>query len=120
MEPVKRISEEVDKNKDEIIRLVQELVRIPSFSGDAHGLSRIAQVISGEMSRNGFSIQLIEAEEGLTNVIGKYQGSNNAPWILFNGHTDVVPVQKDEDWIVEPFSAEIKDGRIYRLAASRE
>jgi len=117
MEPVKRISEEVDKNKDEIIRLVQELVRIPSFSGDAHGLSRIAQVISGEMSRNGFSIQLIEAEEGLTNVIGKYQGSNNAPWILFNGHTDVVPVQRDEDWIVEPFSAEIKDGRIYGRGA---
>jgi len=117
MEPVKRISEEVDKNKDEIIRLVQELVRIPSFSGDAQGLSQIAQVISGEMSRTGFSIQLIEAEEGLTNVIGKYQGSNNAPWILFNGHTDVVPVQKDEDWIVEPFSAEIKDGRIYGRGA---
>ena len=117
MEPVKRISEEVDKNKDETVRLVQELVRIPSFSGDAHGLSRIAQVISGEMSRNGFSIQLIEAEEGLTNVIGKYQGSNNAPWILFNGHTDVVPVQRDEDWIVEPFSAEIKDGRIYGRGA---
>ena len=64
MELAKRIAEEVNKNKDEIIRLTQELVRVPSFSGDAQNLSRIAEIISGEMSRDGFTIQLLEAEEG--------------------------------------------------------
>jgi len=107
------ITEEVNKNKDEIIRLAQELIRVPSFSGDAKGLSEISQIISEEMNRTGLSVELIEAEKGLTNVIGKFRGSDTAPWILFNGHTDVVPVQSDRDWIVKPFGAEITDGRIY-------
>ncbi|MBA7674262.1 N-formyl-4-amino-5-aminomethyl-2-methylpyrimidine deformylase [subsurface metagenome] len=117
MELAERITEEVNKNKDEIIRLTQELVRVPSFSGDTQGLSRIAEIVAGEMNKIGLSVQLIEAEKGLTNVIGKFQGSDSAPRILFNGHTDVVPALKDENWIVEPFSAEIKDGRIYGRGA---
>ena len=113
MELVERITEEVNKNKNEIIGLAQELVRVPSFSSDAQGLSQIAQIIAEEMKRVGLTIELTEAEKGLTNVIGTFQGSDTAPCILFNGHTDVVPAQSGGDWIVDPFSAEIKDGRIY-------
>jgi len=117
MKRVERITEEVNRNKNEIIKLAQDLVRVPSFSSDAKGLSAISQIISEEMKKIGFSVELIEVEKGLTNVIGKFRGSATAPWILFNGHTDVVPVPRDEDWIVRPFSAEIKDGRIYGRGA---
>jgi succinyl-diaminopimelate desuccinylase len=113
MELAKLITQEVDKKRDEIIRLTQKLVRVPSLSGDARGLSQIAQIISEEMERTGFSVALIEAEKGLTNVIGTFRGSVDAPCLLFNGHTDVVPAQVGGDWSVEPFSAEIKEGRIY-------
>ncbi len=117
MEQVEQITEEVNRNKNEIIKLAQDLIRVPSFSGDVKGLSEISQIISEEMKKIGLSVELIEAEKGLTNVIGKFRGSDTAPWILFNGHTDVVPVLRDEDWIVPPFSAEIKDGRIYGRGA---
>ena len=117
MELAERITEEVNKNKNEIIQLTQKLVRVPSFSGDAQSLSQIAQIISEEMQRIGFSIELIEAEKGLTNVVGTFRGSASAPCILFNGHTDVVPAQGSGDWVVAPFSAEIKEGRIYGRGA---
>ncbi len=117
MELAQRIAEEVNKNKNEIIRLTQDLIRVPSFSGDAEGLSRISRIVSEEMSEIGLSVESIEAEKGLTNVIGKFKGSDTAPWILFNGHTDVVPAPGSEDWVVEPFSAEVKDGRIYGRGA---
>ena len=117
MELAERISTEVSRNKDAIISLTQELVRVPSFSSDAEGLSAIAHVISEEMKKAGLSVELMEAEKGLTNVIGKYRGSDTAPWILFNGHTDVVPVPSEKDWVSPPFSAEIKDGRIYGRGA---
>ena len=117
MELAKLITEEVDKNKDEIIQLTQKLVRVPSLSGDAQSLSQIAQIISEEMKKTGFSVELIEAEKGLTNVIGTFRGSADAPCLLFNGHTDVVPAQVGRDWTVEPFSAEIKEGRIYGRGA---
>ncbi|MFQ5996787.1 MAG: M20 family metallopeptidase [Dehalococcoidales bacterium] len=117
MELAKRITEEVAKNKEEIIRLTQKLVRVPSYSGDAQSLSQIAQIISEEMKRTGFSVELIEAEKGLPNVVGTFRGSADAPCILFNGHTDVVPAQGGGDWIVEPFSAELKEGRLYGRGA---
>ena len=117
MELAERISTEVSRNKDAIASLTRELVRIPSFSGDAEGLSAMAQVISEEMKKAGLSVELMEAEKGLTNVIGKCRGSDTAPWILFNGHTDVVPVPSEKDWVSPPFGAEIKDGRIYGRGA---
>jgi len=69
------------------------------------------------MEKTGFSVELIEAEKGLTNVIGTFRGSADAPCLLFNGHTDVVPAQSGGDWTVDPFSAEIKEGRIYGRGA---
>jgi len=117
MGKIERITDEVNRNKNEITKLAQDLIRVPSFSGDAKGLSEISKIISKEMNSIGLSVELIEAEKGLTNVIGKFRGSETAPWILFNGHTDVVPVPRDVDWIVSPFSAEIKDGRIYGRGA---
>lgn len=117
MELAKRIIEEVNKNKDQIIQLTQELIRVPSYSSDAKSLSHIAQIISEEMKRMNFSVELIEAEKGLPNVVGTFRGSSSAPCLLFNGHTDVVPAQSGGDWIVDPFSAEIKEGRIYGRGA---
>ncbi len=117
MEIAERINEEVNKNKNEVIELAQKLVRVPSFSGDGKGLSQIAEIISEEMKKNGFSVELIEAEKGLPNVVGTFRGSSGAPCLLFNGHTDVVPAQRGGDWTVDPFSAEIKNDRIYGRGA---
>lgn len=117
MKIAERISKEANKNKNEIIQLAQKLIRVPSFSGDTQGLSRIAAIISEEMKKMGFSVELIEAEKGLTNVIGTFRGSAGAACLLFNGHTDVVPAQSGGDWSVDPFSAEIKEGRIYGRGA---
>jgi len=117
MELAKRIAEEANKSRDEIIELARKLIRVPGYSGDARSLSQIAQIISAEMERMNFSVELIEAEKGLPNVIGTFRGSPDAPCLLFNGHTDVVPAQSGGDWTVEPFGAEIKEGRIYGRGA---
>jgi succinyl-diaminopimelate desuccinylase len=117
MELAKRIVEEANKSRDEIIELTQKLIRVPSYSGDARTLSQIAQIISEEMERMNLSVQLIEAEKGLSNVIGTFRGSADALCLLFNGHTDVVPAQSGGDWTSEPFAAEIKEGRIYGRGA---
>ena len=117
MNRIELINKEVDKNRNKIVKLVQNLVKVPSFSGDKKGLSEITQILSEEMNEIGLSVELIEAEKGLANVIGKFKGSDKAPCILFNGHTDVVPVQNRSKWIVDPFSAEIKNGRIYGRGA---
>ena len=112
-----QIYREAEKRKMELVELVQKLVRIDSPSGDQKSLSEIGEVLAGEMRETGLSVNLIEAEKGLTNVIGRYEGSEDAPRLLFNGHTDVVPVQNREVWEADPFGAEIIDGRIYGRGA---
>ncbi len=118
MNKIRLIEKEVNRNKNRIIGLIQKLVKIPSFSGDKKGLSEIAQILSDEMNKIGLSVEFIEAEKGLPNVVGRFNSTDSSsPWILFNGHTDVVPVQNEEKWIVDPFKAEIKDGKMYGRGA---
>ena len=46
-----------------------------------------------------------------TNVIARIEGSRPGPCVHFNGHIDVVEV--GSGWTVDPFAAEVVDGRIY-------
>lgn len=45
------------------------------------------------------------------NVIGKFKGKSERPNIHFSGHYDVVPA--GTGWTFDPYSATIKDGKIY-------
>jgi succinyl-diaminopimelate desuccinylase len=112
-----KLCREAEKRKEELIELVQKLVRIKSLSGDKKNLSQIGELLACEMRETDLEVDLLEAEEGLTNVVGRHKGSKDAPRILFNGHTDVVPVQNLDVWEVDPFSAEMKNGRIYGRGA---
>jgi len=111
------ITREVDKNRNAIVKLAQELIQVPSVSGDAKNLSEIASIISEELRESGFSVEFIEAEKGLPNVIGTFRGSADAPRLFFNGHVDVVPAQGGGEWVSEPFSAEVREERIYGRGA---
>lgn len=117
MKIMERIDGKAEEYREELISLVQRLVRIKTISGDKEKLSEIGHVLSEEMKSIGFSVGILEAEEGLPNVVGRYEGSKDAPRLLFNGHTDVVPIQNTDSWISGPFSAEIRDGRIYGRGA---
>jgi aminoacylase len=52
--------------------------------------------------------------EDSPSVVMKWEGKDPAlPVILLNCHYDVVPPGVASGWTVEPFSGEVKDGRIY-------
>lgn len=43
---------------------------------------------------------------------------DNAPLVVFAGHTDVVPTGPLQDWTSDPFSPEIRDGLLYGRGAA--
>ena len=51
--------------------------------------------------------------EGRPNIVATYKGTGGGRSLLLNGHTDVIPVGNGEGWSDDPWSASIKDGRIY-------
>ena len=51
------------------------------------------------------------------NVVGTLRGQGNGKSLLLNGHIDNVTVEPKSDWSVDPFGAELIDGKIFGRGA---
>ena len=103
----------------EAIRICQELIRIPSVNfGEGKGDEKaVAAHVVSLLSEVGIESKTFESAPGRCNVIARIKGSNpSRPGLVVHGHLDVVPANAD-DWSVDPFSGEIKDGYIWGRGA---
>jgi len=102
--------------------LLQELVRIPSVNPDcapgqgATGEMACAKRIGGLLEACGAVVSYDEVLPGRPNVIGRFPcGRAGKPGILLAPHVDTVSVM---GMSIDPFAAEIRDGKIYGRGAS--
>ena len=103
----------------EAIRICQELIRIPSVNfGEGKGDEEaVAAHVVSLLSEVGIESKTYESAPGRCNVIARIKGSNpSRSGLVVHGHLDVVPANAD-DWSVDPFSGEIKDGYIWGRGA---
>ena len=98
-----RIDEAVEQKKDEYIKFLQDLIGIPSPSGNE---ADAALYIAEKMKSYGYDSVEVDS---LSDVMGTIHGSGDGRTILFNGHLDHVPVG-DMD---EPYSGKIMNGSEY-------
>jgi succinyl-diaminopimelate desuccinylase len=114
----------VEETGSEMIAFLQELVRIPTVNPPGEHYVANAELIGGKLKEFGYDTHYIAAEGcrehteeyPRLNVLGRMEGSRARPCLHFNGHFDVVPV--GEGWTVDPFGAEIREGRLYGRGAS--
>jgi putative selenium metabolism hydrolase len=93
-----------------VVSLTRELVSVGGQSGDE---GRVADLVQRTMAALGFRDI---TRDRLGNVIG-YVGPKDTPVsLLFDSHMDVVAVTGV--WSVDPFGAEIRDGRLYGRGAT--
>jgi succinyl-diaminopimelate desuccinylase len=99
------------------IELSQALIRCPSVTPtDAGAMDVLAEALEGlgfTCHRLPFSTPEHPEVQNLYARIGA-----DGPNFCFAGHTDVVPVGDADDWTVDPFAAEIKDGRLFGRGAT--
>ena len=95
------------EQQEEIIHFTQELVRIPGFSGEER---ETAAAVAQKMERLGYD-QVEQDKWG--NIIGTIHGTSPGPTLLFDGHTDVVPIRMPDLWDYDPYGGEIADGKIW-------
>lgn len=100
--------------KSELINLTQDLIQIPSFTGDE---GEIARYILEYLKRANIDDCFIDE---IGNVVGIVRGNERGPNILLNGHLDIVPPGILKNWgRYDPFGAEIdKEGNIHGRGAS--
>ena len=100
--------------------LCQQLVRIPSVNphgepGTAEvGEQRIAEWILGFLRECGAEAELREVLPGRPNVVARWPAPGK-PRLLLAPHTDTVSVA---GMTIDPFSGELRDGRVWGRGAS--
>ena len=112
---------QVDNARDEIISLEQDLVRIPSINTGVMPTgneTEVCRFLSSKLEQEGIHGDILESAPGRGNYVACWTGSSGAPSLLFMSHTDVVPVEAEDQWICPPFSGDIIDGRLYSRGAS--
>ena len=98
---------------DDLSRLAQDLVRIPSVTGNE---GQVAAFAEGWLRAAGMEVEILEEERGRPNIVAT-AGAGDGPLFAFNGHIDTVPVPDEDAWTRDPFGAEIEDGRLYGRGA---
>lgn len=104
---------------DELIRWVQELTRIPSVWRPEVGLGEeaAAQWVAARCLEMGLETHKQEVQPGRPNVIALHK-MDEGPTLMFEGHTDVVTEGNPQAWTYPPFSATLRNGKIYGRGAN--
>ncbi|MBT6340624.1 MAG: M20/M25/M40 family metallo-hydrolase, partial [Desulfobacula sp.] len=103
-------------NKDELVGLTQDLIRIdsvirPETGNTEAGVVRfIADWIQRELGVKPLIQEVVPLRE---NIIVTIDSGKPGPCLMFEGHTDVVSEGNRALWHHDPFGGEIHDGKIY-------
>ncbi len=106
---------------DSPVALLQELIRIPSVNPDnapdqgATGENECARWVGKFLEKCGAEISYEEVLPNRPNVIARFPSHSTEKGVLFAPHIDTVSVV---GMTVDPFAADISDGRIYGRGAS--
>jgi len=99
------------------LALSRALIRCPSVTPiDAGALD----VLTTALAPLGFECHRLPfTGSGTPDVDNLYaRVGSGAPHLCFAGHTDVVPPGDLDAWTVDPFAAEVRDGRLYGRGAA--
>jgi len=94
------------------MKTLEEMIRINSVVGHEN---EIADYLRGELEALGLTVETHEVEPGRPNVYARMKGRRKGRRLMFNGHTDTVPVC--EGWETDPFTPVLKEGRLHGLGA---
>jgi acetylornithine deacetylase/succinyl-diaminopimelate desuccinylase-like protein len=101
----------IDQNKDQYITWLQEICRQPSVAAQNRGMRETAEMVETYIKDIGGSASPIRTS-GYPVIYG-YFDAEEKKTLLFYNHYDVQPEDPVELWESDPFSAEIRDGRLY-------
>lgn len=106
-EKISKLSEEY---KDDMVKFLRDMIRIPSTSCNEE---KVILRIKEEMEKVGFDEIKIDK---MGNIIGRI--GNGKTIIAMDAHIDTVDVGDSDLWKVDPFEGDLKDGIIYGRGAS--
>lgn len=132
-EPERRIVEEIERGRDELVSLASDLIAFDTTARDPGDPPRqerqLQEYLGDRLRRAGAEVELFEPDpadfegkplyspgmgfEGRPQLVARFAGTGGGPSLLLNGHIDAVSVEPRGQWTSDPFRAEIRDGNLY-------
>lgn len=109
-----------DASLPEVARIARDLIRFDTTNhggGRAKGEREAAEYVGEYLRALGLEPEYYEPIPRRTNVSVRVPGRDgDKPALVLHGHLDVVPAVA-EDWSVDPFAGEIRDGMLWGRGA---
>src|SRR6185312_1469705 len=94
---IDRLFARIDAQRDDLVALTQDLVRIPTVNPPGEAYTACAAAIGRRLAGRGFAVEYPRAEGARadsarytrTNVVARVEGSGAGPCVHFNGHIDI-------------------------------
>ena len=110
----------IEQNKDKFLNELFSFLKQPSISADpkySKHVFQTAEMLKDNFNKIGLENTQLFQTKGFPIVYGEKILSSNLPTILIYGHYDVQPPDPLDLWESDPFSPEIRDGKIYARGA---
>ncbi|NBI07330.1 M20 family metallopeptidase [Senegalia massiliensis] len=78
-------------SEKEVIKIIKELVEIPSYPGIQSQETKVAEKIKHIFESENIKVEVQEVVDGRCNVIARIKGNGIGKNLLLTGHTDTVP-----------------------------
>ena len=123
-----RVLAAVDEDRDALLQAISQAVQIasvnPRYPGQSYddvvgGEGQASRFMADVYRELGAEVDLFALEPGRENAVGVLRGSGGGRSLIYNGHVDVVPAEKRENWRHgDPFSGRIEAGCIWGRGAT--
>ncbi len=107
----------VEQNRQTYLDTLFTLLRQPSISTRNVGIRECAGLLADMLKQAGMNVKVMETE-GQPLVFAERIVSAEAFTILFYGHYDVQPPEPLEAWHSNPFSPQVRNGKIFARGAA--
>lgn len=101
-------------DKFDAVQLTAELIRCPSVTPAEAGALVLLQQ---RLKTAGFDCFWVN-RGGISNLYARWGSKGHTRSFGFNGHTDVVPIGNADNWSVDAFGGEIRDGWLWGRGAT--
>ncbi len=97
-------------SQEEVIKIIADLVGIPSHPGIVDQETKVAECINKFFLREGIESQVIPLAHGRSNIVATLRGKGKGKKLLLTGHMDTVPPYDMEG---DPYYLNIIDGKMF-------
>ena len=105
-EAIQKILDSVDR--EEMLRLAEDLIKIPSYKTEE---SDVARYLGDYLEKRGYEVQLQEVEPDRFQTVATLRGSGGGKSLMLNGHIDIDPLAMG--WKRDPWTPSIEGDLIF-------